>query len=80
MMRASPIINEFYFEWGGLWVFGVIDIVDVPKGLEISFTSPHAVGEAALRLTADGCKFVHSDGKLSERIRLVHGDVNPTTL
>ena len=78
MMRRSPNIKEFYFEWEGLQIFGAIDITDVPKELEIRFTSPHPAGEVALRLNAFGCKFTHPDGKLSERIRLVHGDVNPT--
>ena len=49
MMRRSPTIKEFYFEWEGLRVFGAIDIVDVPKGLEMRFTSPHPPEEASLR-------------------------------
>ena len=60
MMRRRPATQEFYFEWEGLQIFGAIDITDVPKELEIRFTSPHPAG------------------KLSERIRLVHGEVNPT--
>ena len=78
MMRRRPATQEFYFEWEGLQIFGAIDITDVPKELEIRFTSPHPAGEVALRLNAFGCKFTHPDGKVSERIRLVHGDVNPT--
>lgn len=52
MMRRSPTIKEFYFEWEGLQIFGAIDITDVPKELEIRFTSPHPAGEVALRLNA----------------------------
>ena len=78
MMRRRPATQEFYFEGEGLQIFGAIDITDVPKELEIRFTSPHPAGEVALRLNAFGCKFTHPDGKVSERIRLVHGDVNPT--
>lgn len=47
MMRRSPTIKEFYFEWEGLQIFGAIDITDVPKELEIRFTSPHPAGEVA---------------------------------
>ena len=39
MMRRSPTIKEFYFEWEGLQIFGAIDITDVPKELE--YGSPH---------------------------------------
>lgn len=77
MMKNSPKIKQFYFEWEGLRVFGAIDITDVPKELEVKFTSPHPAGDVALRMNAFGCKFAHVDGKLSDRIRLVHGDVNP---
>ena len=49
MMRRSPTIKEFYLEWEGLRVFGAIDITNVPKGLEIRFTSPHPLEEASLR-------------------------------
>ena len=49
MMRRSPTIKEFYFEWEGLRVFGAIDITDVRNELEIRFTSPHPPEEASLR-------------------------------
>ena len=55
MMRRRPTTQEFYFEWEGLQIFGAIDITDVPKELEIRFTSPHPAGEVALRLNAFGC-------------------------
>lgn len=49
MMRRSPTIKEFYFEWEGLRVFGAIDITDVRNELEIRFTSPHPPEEVWLR-------------------------------
>ena len=52
MMRRSPTIKEFYLEWEGLRVFGAIDITNVPKELEIRFTSPHPPKEVSLLLTA----------------------------
>ena len=69
MMKNSPTIKQFYFEWEGLRVFGAIDITDVPKELEVKFTSLHPAGDVALRMNAFGCKFAHVDGKLSDRIR-----------
>lgn len=65
MMRRSPTIKEFYLKWEGLRGFGAIDIMNVPKELEIRFTSPHLPEEVSLRLTACGCTFAHADGKLS---------------
>ena len=67
-MRRGPTIKGFYLEWEGLRVFGAIDSMDVPNELEIRFTSPQPPTAA----------LTHADGKLSERIRLVHGDVNTT--
>ena len=78
MMRRNPTIKEFYFGWERLRVFGTISITDVRNELEIRFTSPHPPEEVSLCLNAYGCTFVHADGMLWERIRLVHGDVNPT--
>jgi len=52
MMRRSPTIKEFYLGWEGLRVFGAIDITNVPKELEIRFTSPHPPKEVSLLLTA----------------------------
>ena len=68
MMRRGPTIKGFYLEWKGLRVSGAIDSMDVPNELEIRFTSPQPPTAA----------LTHADGKLSERIRLVHGDVNTT--
>mgnify|MGYP000988485528 FL=1 len=39
MMRRSPTIKEFYFEWEGLRVFGAIDITDVRN--ELRYGLPH---------------------------------------
>jgi len=52
MMRPSPTIKKFYFEWEGLRVFCAIDITDVPNELEIWFTSPQPPKEVSLLLTA----------------------------
>jgi len=50
MMRRSPTIKEFYLEWEGLRVFGAIDITNVPKELEIRFTSPHPPKDSVVTL------------------------------
>ena len=52
MIRRSPTIKYFYFEWEGLRVFGAIGITDVQNELEIRFTSPHPPKEVSLLLTA----------------------------
>ncbi|WP_315497937.1 hypothetical protein [Corynebacterium durum] len=51
MIRRSPTIKYFYFEWEGLRVFGAIGITDVQNELEIRFTSPHPPEEVSLCLT-----------------------------
>ena len=52
MMKNSPTIKQFYFEWEGLRVFGAIDITDVRNELEIRFISPHPPEEVSLRLNS----------------------------
>ena len=52
MMRRGPTIKGFYLEWEGLRVFGAIDSMDVPKELEIRFTSPQPPKKVSLLLTA----------------------------
>ena len=59
-------------------VTDAIVITDVPKEPEIWFASLCSSGEVVLHLTTYDCQFAHLDGKISERIRLVHGGVNPT--